>query len=262
MLAFAAAEDPANGGNGFHVINKQVDAWAAGTVCKVGNGQLVIRGAQMPVATVRARMHLEMRAKLAGVEDPLQRLKIIKQVKAEWSDKLEAALCEDTTASRMTFKTPECAKELVLLDAKSIRQLPFFQKMQNIKEARAQQGFADKDLALLYDSHEQRAAARAERAEKIEKAVEVKFDQEQREAAAEKISEGVKERVEAAREQLAPERLAATDLQVGDKVLVGYDSDDDTAFTVIRKEQPEKPKAQPDTDTENANDKDNDSDND
>jgi hypothetical protein len=238
-MAFAAAQGESSDEGGkseFRVINPKIDAWARGTVSKVGDGELVVSGANMPFATTRAQMHQEMRTKLAGVEDPQERLKIAKQVKDAWRSKLDAALKEKKPeATALTFKAPADIQSLVILDADSIRELPFFQRMKNIKERREKMGLSERDFTDLYEAHEQRVAAREER--RSERPVDVKFSEERKEAAAEKITEKVKERVEAAREKLAGERLSISSLKAGDEVFVGYNSSDNTAYTIVRNDK-------------------------
>jgi hypothetical protein len=220
----------------FRVINPKINAWARGTVFKVGDGELSIQGANMPFATTRAEMHQEMHARLAGVEDPGRRLLVFKQVKDAWGPKLDAALKEKTPeAVTLTFKGPTDIQTLVILDAKSIRDLPFFQKMKNIKERREKMGLSERDFTDLYDAHEQRVAARAER--RSERPVDVRFTRGQKEAAAAKIAEEARERAEAARAKLAGERLAVNDLKAGDEVFVGYNTGDNTAYTIVRNDK-------------------------
>jgi hypothetical protein len=220
----------------FRVINPQVNAWARGTVSKLGSGELVIEGTNMPFATARAQMHQEMRQKLAGIDDAQQRLQIMKQVKNAWDSKLDAALTEKkAAATALTFKKPADSEAIVVLDAKSIRELPFFQKLKNIKESREKLGLSERTFAELYEAREERMAARAER--RSERPVDVKFSEEKREAAAENLKEKGKERVNAAREKLAGEQLSINDLKPGDEVFIGYNSKDNTAYTIVRNDK-------------------------
>jgi hypothetical protein len=239
FIAFAAAETQSSNGDAsdaaeFRVINSDIDSWAQGTVSKISDGEVVIQGNEMPAATVHAQMRHEVQQKLAGVDDPQKRLQIARQVKEQWRDKFEAAAKENKGAEKaMTFKAPSDAKSLVILDSDSFRKLPFFQKMASIKEAREKMGLEERDLVELYNARQDRLAAREERRE--ERSVPAKFEEKVKEAA-EKISEKAKERVEAARETLFGERLSLSNLKQGDKVFVGFDSDNNTAFTIIRKD--------------------------
>lgn len=236
IIALSAAQDPAedNGdASDFRVINPQVNAWAGGTVTKVGDNQIEISGAQLPFLTARAQMHQEMRQKLAGIDDPQQRLQMAKQIKEAWEPKLDAAANQKLDAtSALTFNAPANCKDLVILDSKSIRELPFFQNLEKLHQVRVKMGRDMGDLAALYEKRQERLEARAERRD--ERPVSVSVDQDKAKAAAEKMSENAKERVEAVREKLSTERLSPDDLKAGDKVLIGYNSDGNTAFTIVR----------------------------
>lgn len=243
FMAFAAAESPAaavespsaSDESEFRVVSPEIDAWAQGTVSKIGGGELVIHGSKMPAATLHAQMRHELHEKLAAVEDPQQRAQIFKQVKESWRSKIDAALTDKKAeAADFTFKQPADSKSLVILDAKSFRELPFFQKMAAAKERREKMGLEERDFVELYKARTERLAARSEQP------LSVKFDKEKVKAAGEKLSENAKERVGAAREELAGDRLSASDLKVGDKVFIGFDAANNTAFTIIRNDQPAK----------------------
>lgn len=239
FLSFAATEtqgsaaecESADDTTEFRVANTEIDAWAQGTVSKIGDGALVVHGTNMPLATVHAQMRHEMQQKLAGIDDPQQRAQIMKQVKDAWRSKLEAAFKEPRGPEQdFTFNKPEDSASLVILDGKDFRELPFFQRIQTAREQRQKAGLDERDLVTLYNAREARMAARSEQP------ISVKFDQEKREAAAEKLSEKGKARAEAAREKLASERLSLSDLKPGDRVFVGYNHD--TAFAIIRHAAP------------------------
>jgi hypothetical protein len=232
-IAFSASQPEESDADDFRVINPQVNAWAGGTVSKAGDGTLVIQGAAMPFLTARAQMHQEMAQKLSGVDDPQQRMKIAKEIKAAWDGKLDAAAsAKKGEAAAHTFKAPAEADALVILDAKSVRELPAFQKAGEIKEKREKMGLEERDVAKLYAAREERLSARAERRE--ERSIPVSADGEKRKEAAGKVSEKGKERVEAGREKLAGAKLTVNDLKPGDKVIVGYNSEGNVAFTIIQ----------------------------
>jgi bifunctional DNA-binding transcriptional regulator/antitoxin component of YhaV-PrlF toxin-antitoxin module len=241
-MAFAAAESPAaavespsaSDASEFRVVNPEIDTWAHGTVSKVGAGELVIHGSKMPAATVHAQMRHDLHEKLAGVDDPQQRAQIFKQVKESWRSKIDAAMSEKKGEEKdMTFK-PADSKALVILDAKSFRELPFFKRMAAAKERREKLGLEERDFVELYKARGERLADRSEQP------FSVKFDSDKAKAAGEKIREKAKDRAESAREELAGDRLSMSDLKAGDKVFVGFDADKNTAFTIIRNDQPAK----------------------
>lgn len=235
LTAFAAAEGQAVDADGdqaeFRVVFPPVDAWAQGTVCNVDSNGIVISGTNMPLATAHAKMRLETQQQLAGIDDPQQRLQVVKKIKAAWHDRLEAAAREGRGETKMlTFTQPADNKVLVVLDAESFRQLPFFEKRAAVKEQRQKMGLGEGDLVDLYRAREARLDTDSERP------FPVKFDKEERAEAAGKVSEKAKERLESAREKLAGQRLSLSDLKEGDKVFIGYDMDTNTAFSIIRKD--------------------------
>ena len=80
-----AAEDPCGSGDQtdtaavdlsqFRIVNPDIDAWAQGTVTNLGIGTITVHGTNMPYATVHAQMRAEAHDKLAGIDDPQQRLR-------------------------------------------------------------------------------------------------------------------------------------------------------------------------------------------
>lgn len=242
VIALAAAQSEAaseeNDSSQFRVINPEINAWAGGTISKAGDGELVVKGSNMPFLTARAQMHQEMKQKLAGIDDPQQRMQMAKQVKEAWRPKLEAAANQKKAeAADITFKAPADADDLVILDAKTVRELPFFQKMEKVKEAREKRGLEDRDLSKLYEAREERLSARAER--RSERQFAVSADDERRKEAAEKIGEKAKERAQETRDKLAGQRLKVTDLKAGDKVIIGYNAKNNTVFTIVQSDAKE-----------------------
>jgi len=242
FMAFAAAENPpaapadASGTDNeteFRLTNPQIDTWAVGVISQAGkDGKMTVRIVTLPFATAHAQMRQEMQKKLAGVDDPQQRAQIVKQTKDAWREKLNKAIDEKRGAEKeVSFKQPADKDDLVVLNGKAFRDLPAMKRAEAFKERREKMDADERSLADLYHARSERVAAR-----RADQPQFTGYDADKLKAAAEKVGEKGKERVEAGREKLAGERMSASDLKAGDKVLIGYDADTDTAFTIILKD--------------------------
>lgn len=272
LTAYAAAEaeTPAGPEETFRVINSEIDSWVLGSITDIDakTGGITVHGALLPFATTHAQMRQELRTKLQGVEDRAERMKIAAQVRKDWNDRLQAAISQKAgEAQDFKFKAPADADELVILNAQSIRELPAFQRLQAAREKRmahaneaaalegalsegAESGSveaqpttykADRAEAAREKATEAREKITAKAGEIKEKAreavSEMTPEQKQKQAArAAERREKFKERIMAGREKLESQRLSLNDLKKGDQVFVGFDKDNNSAYSVVRRE--------------------------
>jgi hypothetical protein len=257
VASFAAAEAGSSAAQDqkFHVINKQIDTWVDGKVTNIdaAKGTITIHGSEMPFATTHAEMRQDMQKRTAGIDDKEQRAKIALQVRKEWQDKLQAAKSEKKgEAKDYSFKKPADDGDLVVLNESNVRDLPFFQRMAERRERRAEGGreivvigiyqmpeSGEAEEAAQPTSYDKSSAKPGERAAEMKEKVKDRLESkspEQKEAMKERMQERAgerRERREASRDKLEAQRKSFSDLKVGDEVVVGFDKDSNTAFTFI-----------------------------
>jgi len=238
-LLALAAENPMSGSEAgagdeteARVLNPQINTWVEGTISRIDrNGELVVKGSECPFATAHSQMKQQLHKELSGVDGAQQRMQVIRQVREQWQGKLNAAMNEKRGPEKeYTFKQPVDKDDLVILDAQSFRELPFFKRLAAIQQRREELGSSDMTLAEAYKAREARVASGEERP------LSTSYEKGQREGAGEKVREKIKERVSEGREKLLGERLSINDLKEGDKVLVGCNSNDNTAYSIIKGE--------------------------
>jgi hypothetical protein len=139
VLTFAFADDQAV--NNDKVItpvsaaadqrfDSHIDAWAKGeiTALDLANNKVSIKGISMPFATASAKMQVEIRDRTANLTDPTEKLKKESEIRSSWQAKLDSAASESPgKESTFDFRIP--AKETVaVLEGNQVADVEFLHR--------------------------------------------------------------------------------------------------------------------------------------